>query len=141
MTRPLAALVLSASTIASAMPTAVERGAAPRRLPIQRTIVLDETLKTEGGDTLSKGPYDVRFELLPGNKARATFFQGGVKRGEAQGTVLHADALMEDFGIYYFFRHGDGKHQLVVGKPGANQIMIDLVSPPGPAPTKTPVRR
>ena len=109
----------------------------PGGLRFQKTIVLDQTLKTEGGDTLLKGSYEVRFESLPGNRVRATFFQGGVKRGEAQGIIIIGGAQAASgagpsthmlgtvgFGPYYFFRHEAGKHHLVVGQQGANQIQI-----------------
>ena len=78
MTRTIAALVLSASAAASAMPTAVERGVVVQGgLQFQKTIALDQTLKTEGGGTRPKGSYEVRFESLPGNKVRVLFFQEG----------------------------------------------------------------
>jgi hypothetical protein len=145
MTRAFAALVLSASAAASAMPTAVERGGVVPGGQFQRTIVLDQTLRTEGGDTLLRGSYEVRFESLPGNKVRATFFQGGVKRGEAQGIIIggtpaslgFSSRLMEHEGISYYFKHAEGKHQLVVGQQGATQIQISLL-PPAVAPAATP---
>lgn len=148
--RVLAALVLAtAAAAASAAPTAVERGAVVQGgLQFQKTIVFDQTLKTEGGDTLLKGSYEVRFESLPGNKVRATFFQGGVKRGEAQGITIggtpasfgFSTRLMENEGIFYFFRHADGKHSLVLGQQGANQIQISLL-PPAVTPAITPARK
>lgn len=141
----LTAVIAAAPCLAA--PTAVEHGAVVQAgLQFQKTIVLDQTFRTEGGDTLLKGSYEVRFESLPGNKARATFFQGGVKRGEAEGIIILGGTqagpltrmLMENSGIYYFFRHDDGKHQLVLGQQGKNQILIGLL-PPGAATGVTPM--
>jgi hypothetical protein len=85
----LIALLLSASTVASAVPTAVKRGVVVQGgLHFTKTIVLDQTMKTEGGGILSKGSYEVRFESVPGNKVHATFFQGGARKGEANGIII-----------------------------------------------------
>ena len=88
MRNALIAVLLYAS-VASAMPTAVERGVVVQGgLHFTKTIVLDQTMKTEGGGILTKGSYEVRFESLPDNKVRATFFQGGAKKGEANGIII-----------------------------------------------------
>ncbi|HEY3351135.1 MAG TPA: hypothetical protein VGM13_15255 [Thermoanaerobaculia bacterium] len=141
----LSALVLSAFAVASAMPTAVERGVVVQGgLQFQKTIVLDQNLKTEGGGTLLKGSYEVRFESLGSNRVRASFFQGATKRGEANGIIIvsgnqtspgggphtagHGFGHVK-FGPEYGFKQGAGKLDLVVGQQGTNQILIGLLLP------------
>jgi hypothetical protein len=148
MRNTLTALLFSATFAASAMPIAVERGVVVQGgLHFTKTIVLDQTMKTEGGGILAKGSYEVRFESLPGNKVHATFFQGNVKRGEADGTVAvrnhaavdpgpinhgaAAQVSFSDLGL------GPQSHAacfppigtLKVGVEGGNQILIGLLLP------------
>jgi len=145
MRNTLVALLLSATFAASAMPTAVERGVAVQGgHQFQKTIVLDQNLKTEGGGTLPKGSYEVRFESLGSNKVRATFLQGGTKRGEANGIIIVSGTQASPgggphiavhsfgdvkFGSEYRFKQNAGKLDLVVGQQGTNQILIGLLLP------------
>lgn len=148
------ALVLAAAPVASAMPTAVEHGVVIQGgLTFQKTIVLNQAALCDGSVRLEKGSYDVRFESLGGNKVRASFFQGGTKRGEAHGIIVVADSGKGQtgpgggphaagvpgasrtafgdvaFGPEYGFKTTSGKHELAVGGPGLNQILIGLSLP------------
>jgi hypothetical protein len=146
MKRALLVLALSSSLVASAMPTAVERGVVVQGgLHFQKTIVLDQNLRTEGGGTLLKGSYEVHFDSLAGNKVRASFFQGGARKGEANGIIIvnsvpaadkaHRGAAVsfEDLGLRptsaHAFRMQGQRLDLVVGQQGTNQILIGLLLP------------
>lgn len=139
------ALALVVSTAAaSAAPTAVENSAVVVQggLHFQKQIVLNQAALCDGSVRLEKGTYDVKFESLPGNRARATFFQGGARKGEAQGIIVvnskgqggpaggQATRLGNvAFGPEYGFQQGAGKMDLVVGNQGQNQILIGLLLP------------
>jgi hypothetical protein len=137
----LTAVFLTAGAVASAMPTAVERGVVvPGGLQFQKLIVLDQDLKTEGGGTLLKGSYEVRFESLGSNKVRATFFQGGTRKGEANGIIIvngapskRSATSFEDLGLHpssaHAFQKQGEKLNLVVNGQGTNQILIGLLLP------------
>lgn len=151
MTRALAALVLSASAAASAAPTAVERGVVVQGgLQFQKSIVLDTAAFCDGSVRLEKGTYDVKFESLGKNKVRATFFQGGTRKGEAQGIIIiggapanHAakgyigetekNMSFGDLGLHPSSAHAlqrqGEKLNLVVNGQGTNQILIGLLLP------------
>jgi hypothetical protein len=140
----LITLCLSAS-IASAMPTAVERGVVVQGgLHFQKSIVLNTAAFCDGSVRLEKGTYDVKFESLPGNKVRATFFTGGVRKGEAQGIIVVGGVQppgvksgqgvkFEDLGLHpssaHAFQQQGEKLNLVVSGQGANQILIGLLLP------------
>lgn len=137
--RAFLAALLAAGAPLAAMPTAVEKGVVVQGgRQFHKPIVLDRALRTEGGGLLAKGSYDVAFESLPGNKVRATFFLGGVRKGEAQGIIIVGGSPVGrgahklgdvGFGPEYGFRAGAGKTDLVVGGPGQNQILIGLLLP------------
>lgn len=147
MKRILAALVLAAaasSTAASAAPVAVERGVVVQGgLHFQKSIVLETAAFCDGSVRLEKGAYDVKFESLGKNKVRATFFQGGMRKGEAQGIIIIGGApanhggpgafSFEDLGLrpvsaHAFQKQGE-KLNLVVSGQGSNQILIGLLLP------------
>lgn len=144
----VAAAVLAVSTAASAMPTAVERGIVVQGgLQFQKSVVLNEAALCDGSVRLEKGTYQVRFDSLPGNKVHASFFQGGVKRGEASGIIIVGGATakvhkptvsFEDLGLHpasaHAFQKQGQKLDLVVGGQGSNQILIGLLLPAVHAP-------
>ena len=141
------ALLLSATFAASAMPTAVERGVVVQGgLQFQKTIVLNTAAFCDGSVRLEKGTYDVKFESLGDNKVRATFFTGGVRKGEANGIIIVGSApskryigeteknlRFEDLGLHpssaHAFQQQGGKLNLVVNGQGTNQILIGLQLP------------
>ncbi len=140
------AAALAVSTALSAAPTAVERSAVVVQggLRFDKQIVLGQAFLCDGSVRLEKGTYDVKFESLPGNKVRATFFQGGIRKGESQGIIIigganagpgggpHTQAHRFGnvaFGPEYGFQQGAGKMDLVVGGQGQNQILIGLLLP------------
>jgi len=151
----LAAFVLAAAHVASAAPTAVERGVVVQGgLQFQKTIVLNTAAFCDGSVRLEKGTYDVKFESLPDNKVRATFFQGGARKGEANGIVIvngnqaiggvkgpgpgpgpgGKNAFsFEDLGLHpssaHAFQTQGQKLNLVVNGQGTNQILIGLLLP------------
>jgi hypothetical protein len=139
------------------MPTAVERGVVVQGgLQFQKTIVLNTPVLCDGSVRLEKGTYDVKFESLPGNKVHATFFQGGTRKGEANGIIIvnggSNQALggstgpgpgpgpggknafsFEDLGLHpssaHAFQTQGQKLNLVVNGQGTNQILIGLLLP------------
>ena len=138
--RPLAALLLLGALPAAAAPTAVERGIwVQQGQHFQKTIVLDAAALADQGKRLEKGSYDVHFDSLSENKIRASFFQGGVKRGEVQGFVVRREdpgraggrALkFSDLGLgsqspHQMRKAGGDKLELVVGQ-GTAHILIGL---------------
>ena len=149
----LTAFVLAAANASSAAPTAVERGVVVQGgLQFQKTIVLNTAAFCDGSVRLEKGTYDVKFESLPNNKVHATFFQGGVRKGEANGIVIvnSNQALggvkgpgpgpggknafsFEDLGLHpgsaHAFQQQGEKLNLVVNGQGTNQILIGLLLP------------
>jgi hypothetical protein len=150
----LIALLLSATFAAFSMPIAVERGVVVQGgLHFTKTIVLDQTMKTEGGGILTKGSYEVRFESLPGNKVHAIFLQGGTQKGEANGIIIVGGSnqaagmvrgpgpapvgknafSFEDLGLHpisaHAFQTQGQKLNLVVNGQGTNQILIGLLLP------------
>ncbi|HQQ77399.1 MAG TPA: hypothetical protein PLB01_08585 [Thermoanaerobaculia bacterium] len=152
----LFALVLSASTAASAMPTAVESGpVVAAGQTFQKGVVLETAVLCDGSVRLEKGTYDVKFESLGKNKIRATFFQGGARKGEANGIIIIGGSnqalggvrgpgpgpapggtnafSFNDLGLHPSSAHalqkqGD-KLNLVVNGQGTNQILIGLLLP------------
>ncbi|MBK9063364.1 MAG: hypothetical protein IPL89_09245 [Acidobacteria bacterium] len=155
MRKALLAVLLS-STVASAMPTAVETGpVVAAGQTFQKGVVLESAVLCDGSVRLEKGAYDVKFESLGNNKVRATFFQGGAKKGEANGIIAvrgSNQALgggkgpgpgpgpggrnatsFNDLGLHptsaqAFQKQGD-KLNLVVSGQGTNQILIGLLLP------------
>ena len=146
---PVAALLLAASMVAPALPTAVElntRLAAGDRF--RKTVVLDHDLKTEGGQLLPKGSYEVEVSTTGGQNVQAAFFQGGVRKGESHGIIIvggtpsHSKSRIggsqtarsfSDLGLgagtpHSLHRQGD-KQNLVIGQQGSNQILIGLLLP------------
>jgi hypothetical protein len=144
MREALIALCLSTS-VAFAMPTAVERGVVVQGgLQFQKSIVLNTPALCDGSVRLEKGAYDVKFESLGNNKVRATFFTGGVRKGEAQGIVVVGGlqppgiksgqaVKFEDLGLHptsaHAFQQQGQKLNLVVNGQGTNQILIGLLLP------------
>jgi hypothetical protein len=149
---PALALILACvSAVASAMPTAVERGAVVQEgINFHKPIVLDTVAFCDGSVRLEKGSYDVKFESLGNNKVRATFFQGGLRKGEANGIIVVARAPANDpsrgyigeteknlsfeaLGLHpasaHAFQRQGGKLNLVVNGQGTNQILIGLLLP------------
>ena len=145
----IAALLFS--TAASAMPTAVETApVVAAGQTFQKGVVLETAVLCDGSVRLEKGTYDVKFESLGKNKVRATFFQGGAKKGEASGIIAINSApsnrstsryigeteknmSFNDLGLHPSSAHalqkqGD-KLNLVVGNQGSNQILIGLLLP------------
>jgi hypothetical protein len=152
----LIALLLSASTVASAMPTAVEKGVVVEGgLQFHKTIVLNTAAFCDGSVRLEKGTYDVKFESLGNNKVRATFFTGGVRKGEANGIIIVGGSnqaiggkvgpgpgpgpggknatSFNDLGLHpssaHAFQQQGEKLNLVVNGQGSNQILIGLLLP------------
>jgi hypothetical protein len=150
MSRALAALLLSVSTVASAMPTAVERGVVKGET-FRTQIQLTETAKTPGGGALSPGAYDVEILSLGGAAVRATFFdKSGRKAGEATGKIVGGGAATQgahgagggggagkvSFQDLHFSAQTSRKLvkqgnalNLVVGDDGGDQILIGLLLP------------
>ena len=155
MRNTLSALLLSATFAASAMPTAVERGVVVQGgLQFQKTIVLNTAAFCDGSVRLEKGSYDVNFESLGNNKVRATFFQGGSRKGEANGIIIVNSnqaigggkgpgpgpgpggknaTSFSDLGLHpssaHAFQQQGEKLNLVVNGQGTNQILIGLLLP------------
>jgi hypothetical protein len=137
----LAVLVLSAASVVSAMPTAVERGVVVQGgLNFHKPITLNTAALCDGSVRLDKGSYDVTFQSLGNNKVRATFFQGGMRKGEANGIVIvnsapskRSTTSFEDLGLHpssvHAFQQQGGKLNLVVNGQGTNQILIGLLLP------------
>ena len=146
------ALAAAAAASAFAAPTAVERQGVVLQggivvqggLQFQKTIVLESPALCDGSVRLEKGSYDVRFASLGKNKVRASFFQGGVKRGEAQGfvviggksqagpgagphTVTFSEVGLGPSTAHTFRRQGD-KLDLVL-QQGPNEILVGLLVP------------
>jgi hypothetical protein len=144
MKRMIVATLLAASALASGAPTAVEM-----KLDVvagdsfHKTVVLDQDQKTEGGQLLKRGTYDVLISSLGGEKTRATFFQGGVRKGEANGIIIvggspaHSKVQKRrsfgDLGLQssspHALRMQGGKHNIVIGQDGSSQILIGLLQP------------
>ncbi len=145
MKTTIAALFLAASTAASALPTAAEKGVVVQGgLHFQKTIVLQDAAFCDGSVRLEKGTYDVRFESRQGNKVHVEFFQGGVRKGEANGIVIvnsvpadktrkGSPASFEDLGLRpssaHAFQKQGGKLNLVIGDQSSNAILIGLLLP------------
>jgi hypothetical protein len=107
-----------------------------------------ETRLPDGGLLLKGSPADVEVQTLGQGKVKATFFQGGMRKGEANGILVinsrpprrashgpdgKSALTLTDFGLDanapYAFVKGAGKLDLVFGNPGANQILIGLLLP------------
>ena len=143
----LAAFVLTAANVASAAPTAVERGVVVEGgLHFQKSIVLTTAAFCDGNVRLEKGTYDVKFESLGNNKVRATFFQGGARKGEANGIIIVSGKPAKGYigeteknmsfhalGLHpssaHAFQQQGQKLNLVVNGQGSNQILIGLLLP------------
>ena len=117
----------------------------------RKTAFLEQDVLAEGGKRLTKGSYEVLVESLGRGKVRATFLQGGVKKGEANGIIIiggsqAADpnkipapapggrrATFNDLGLGAAtplrFVKGAGKLDLVIGGEGLNRIQIGLLLP------------
>lgn len=116
-----------------------------------RSVVLAQDALAQNGKLLPKGSYDLRIESLGNGKLRASFHQGGVKKGEANGIVVvggrtanpnakagpgagpHVAPSFSDLGFGPATPHalraqGTGL-ELVVGQQGSNQILIGLLLP------------
>lgn len=146
------AFAVLASAPVLAAPTAVERQGVVIQggvvvqggLQFQKPIVLEQAALCDGSVRLPKGSYDITFTSLGGNKIRASFFQGGAKRGEALGTILIGGktqtgpgggphtATFSELGLgpttaHSWSRQGD-KLDLVL-QQGTNKILIGLLLP------------
>lgn len=147
LTATLAALVVGAVFAATAAPTAVELQ--PSILAgdhFRKPVTLDQDLKTEGGQLLRKGSYDVDFSTIGGDKVNAVFFQGGIRKGETQGIIIvggsparskvraASSALkLSDLGLGtstpHKLRKQNDKVELAVGNQGSSQILIGMLVP------------
>lgn len=150
MRTTLAVVLLSVSTVASAMPTAVERNVVKGET-FRTQIQLTETAKTPGGGTLSPGAYDVEIVSLGGAAVRASFFdKTGRKAGEATGKIVGGGAASPgahgagggggagkgSFQDLHFtsqspksFVKQGGSLNFVIGAGGGDQILIGLLLP------------
>ncbi len=118
-------------------------------------VSIDAEARLPGGGTLVKGPADVEVESLGHGNVKATFFQGGVRKGQADGIIVgggnqamngvvvgphHRTRLskLSDLGLDANtpcrLVPGAGKIDFVIGNPGANQILIGLLLPAAQAP-------
>ena len=107
-----------------------------------------ETRLPDGGMLLKGSPAEVEIESLGAGKVKATFFQGGFRKGEANGIIIvnsrparragqgpdgKGALKLADLGLDanapYAFTKSAGKVDLVFGNPGANQILIGLLLP------------
>ncbi len=133
----LAAAVAAAPCLAA--PTAVERQGIVIQggiiieggLTFTKQITLNDAVIADGSARLEKGTYDVHFESMPGNKVRATFFQGGLRKGEAVGIAIikGAPAAVGGAGGKTQTGPGAGPHtatfaQLGLGPASAHSVVI-----------------
>jgi hypothetical protein len=107
-----------------------------------------ETRLPDGGMLLKGVPVDVDIESLGAGKVKATFFQAGARKGEANGIIVvnsrparragqgpdgKGALKLADLGLDanapYAFTKSAGKVDFVIGNPGANQILIGLLLP------------
>jgi len=111
-----AAFLVSAATTLSAMPTAVERGVVLKLVAgesFRTSLSLTQDLVADGGKLLRKGEYDVLVSSLGGEKVRATFRQGGMTKGEAQGIIVVATPASARGGGNTHLGVGDGTRTAV----------------------------
>ncbi|MBK9063365.1 MAG: hypothetical protein IPL89_09250 [Acidobacteria bacterium] len=107
-----------------------------------------ETRLPDGGMLLKGSPAEVEIESLGAGKVKATFFQGGLRKGEASGLIIvnsrparragqgpdgKGALKLADLGLDanapYAFTKSAGKVDFVIGNPGANRILIGLLLP------------
>lgn len=113
-------------------------------------VSVDTETRLPDGGMLAKGaPAEVEVESLGHGKVKATFFQGGMRKGEASGILVvngrpagrragagpdgKASLKLADLGFDAStpcaFTRGAGKVDFVIGAPGASQILIGLLVP------------
>jgi hypothetical protein len=144
-----AAAVIAASAPAIQNAEDVSAGERFRR----PNVSIDTETRLPGGGMLAKGlPAEVEIESLGQGKVKATFFQGGARKGEANGIISVNGApapgtrraqgagpdgkgalKLSDLGFNpaspASFVRSAGKVDFVIGNPGANQILIGLLLP------------
>lgn len=145
------ALALAAATVLAAPAPAIQNAedvSAGERFRRPNVSIDTETRLPDGGMLLKGVPADVEIETKAGGKVKATFFQGGARKGEANGIIIvnsrparragqgpegKGSLKLADLGLDanapYAFTKGAGKVDLVFGNPGANQILIGLLLP------------
>jgi hypothetical protein len=148
---PSCALAVALAAVAGAPARAVQNAedVSPGERFRRPNVSIDtETRLPDGGMLLKGVPVDVDVESLGAGKVKATFFQGGARKGEANGIVIVAvrparragqgpdgkgSLKLADLGLDAnapaSFVKGAGKVDFVVGNPGANQILIGLLQP------------
>ena len=146
----IAAAFGAAALIATPAPAIqnAEDVSAGERLRRPNVSIDTETRLPDGGMLLKGVPVDVDIESLGAGKVKATFFQGGKRKGEANGIIIvnsrparragqgpdgRASLKLADLGLDAnapaSFVKGAGKVDFVVGNPGANQILVGLQLP------------
>jgi hypothetical protein len=145
------ALVLATAAVLAAPLTAIQNAedvSLGERFRRPNVSIDTETRLPDGGMLLKGVPVDVDIESLGAGKVKATFFQGGARKGEANGMIIVASRparragqgpdgkgslKLADLGLDAnapaSFVKGAGKIDFVVGNPGANQILIGLLLP------------
>jgi hypothetical protein len=145
------ALALATATVLAAPARAIQNAedVSPGERFRRPNVSIDtETRLPDGGMLLKGVPVDVDVESLGAGKVKATFFQGGARKGEANGMIIVAirparragqgpdgkgSLKLADLGLDAnapaSFVKGAGKVDFVVGNPGANQILIGLLLP------------
>jgi hypothetical protein len=127
----LAALALAVLAIAP-------QGAAAhfdRANTLDLQVKLTQPALCDGSVKLAPGTYDVHFTTSEDGAVSAAFFQGGVKRGTARGTITvrkaGGEARAHTFASLGFNSSSPSSLKLVgqklsleIGAPGANQVFI-----------------
>lgn len=147
--------VFGAATVIAASASAVQNAedvSAGERFRRPNVSIDTETRLPDGGMLLKGVPADVEIESLGRGKVKATFFQGGARKGEANGIIVVNSApapgarraqgagpdgkgspKLSDLGFNpatpASFVKSAGKLDFVIGNPGANQILIGLLLP------------
>lgn len=102
-------------------------------------VSLSQPVLCDGSVRLAPGLYDVHLMTSANGTVHATFFQRGVRKGEARGIIAVRKAggeRTQTFSSLGFhsaspsaFRQDGQKLSLEIGNPGTNQILIGLLLP------------